>query len=101
MITTLAIANYRSIRELVMPLGPLNVVSGQNGTGKSNLYRALRLLADADAYGSLGLSRRDALWEARRTPRRASSPRCTAGTRTQRTGCCCCRTPCPRRTRCT
>jgi error-prone DNA polymerase len=30
--------------------------------------RALRLLADADAYGSLGLSRRDALWEARRTP---------------------------------
>lgn len=30
--------------------------------------RALRLLADADAYGSLGLSRRAALWEARRTP---------------------------------
>ncbi|PKP94416.1 MAG: error-prone DNA polymerase [Alphaproteobacteria bacterium HGW-Alphaproteobacteria-16] len=30
--------------------------------------RALRLLADADAFGSLGLSRRDAVWEARRTP---------------------------------
>jgi error-prone DNA polymerase len=30
--------------------------------------RALRLLADADAFGSLGLSRREALWEARRTP---------------------------------
>lgn len=30
---------------------------------------ALRLLADADAFGSLGLSRREALWEARRTPR--------------------------------
>ncbi len=30
--------------------------------------RALRLLADADALGSLGLSRREALWEARRTP---------------------------------
>lgn len=30
--------------------------------------RALRLLADADAYRSLGLSRRDGLWEARRTP---------------------------------
>ncbi len=29
---------------------------------------ALRLLADADAFGSLGLSRREALWEARRTP---------------------------------
>ncbi|MEP9404187.1 error-prone DNA polymerase [Sphingomonas sp. VNH70] len=30
--------------------------------------RALRLLADADACRSLGLDRREALWEARRTP---------------------------------
>jgi error-prone DNA polymerase len=30
--------------------------------------RALRLLADADACASLGLDRRRALWEARRTP---------------------------------
>ena len=30
--------------------------------------RALRLLADADACGSIGLDRRDALWEARRMP---------------------------------
>ncbi|MBN8807865.1 MAG: error-prone DNA polymerase [Sphingomonas sp.] len=30
--------------------------------------RALRLLADADAWGSLGTGRRDALWEVRRTP---------------------------------
>ena len=30
--------------------------------------RALRLLADADAFGSLGMRRREALWEARRTP---------------------------------
>lgn len=30
--------------------------------------RALRLLADANAFGSIGLGRRDALWEARRTP---------------------------------
>ena len=30
--------------------------------------RALRLLGDADACGSIGLGRRDALWEARRTP---------------------------------
>ena len=30
--------------------------------------RALRLLADADAFTSLGLTRREALWEARRTP---------------------------------
>jgi error-prone DNA polymerase len=30
--------------------------------------QALRLLADADACGSIGLDRRDALWEARRMP---------------------------------
>jgi predicted ATPase len=45
MLTTLAIANYRSLRELIVPLGPLNVITGPNGSGKSNLYRALRLLA--------------------------------------------------------
>jgi predicted ATPase len=45
MLTTLAIANYRSLRDLIVPLGPLNVITGPNGSGKSNLYRALRLLA--------------------------------------------------------
>ena len=30
--------------------------------------RALRLLADADAWGSIGKGRRDALWDVRRTP---------------------------------
>jgi predicted ATPase len=51
MLTTLAISNYRSIRDLVIPLGALNVVTGPNGTGKSNLYRALRLLADTAQGG--------------------------------------------------
>ena len=46
MLTTIAISNYRSLRELVVPLKRLNVVTGPNGSGKSNLYRALRLLAD-------------------------------------------------------
>lgn len=45
MLVTLAIANYRSLRELVVPLRHLNLVTGPNGSGKSNLYRALRLLA--------------------------------------------------------
>jgi predicted ATPase len=45
MLTTLAIANYRSLREFIAPLGPLNVVTGPNGSGKSSVYRALRLLA--------------------------------------------------------
>ena len=46
MLTTIAISNYRSLRELVVPLKRLNVITGPNGSGKSNLYRALRLLAD-------------------------------------------------------
>jgi predicted ATPase len=46
MLTTLAIANYRSLRNLIIPLQLLNVITGPNGSGKSSLYRALRLLAD-------------------------------------------------------
>ncbi|MET4541952.1 putative ATPase [Arthrobacter bambusae] len=46
MIKTLAIANYRSIRDLAMELHGLDIVTGANGSGKSSLYRALRLLAE-------------------------------------------------------
>jgi predicted ATPase len=45
-LTTIAIENYRSLRDLRLPLDRLNVITGANGTGKSSLYRALRLLAD-------------------------------------------------------
>src|SRR5687768_11169770 len=44
-LSTLAIYNYRTLRDLVVPLERLNVVTGPNGSGKSNVYRALRLLA--------------------------------------------------------
>ena len=47
MLTTLAIANYRSIQDLTIALGQLNVITGANGSGKSNVYRSLRLLAEA------------------------------------------------------
>jgi predicted ATPase len=47
MIETLAISGYRSLRELALPLDRLNLITGANGSGKSSLYRALRLLADA------------------------------------------------------
>jgi len=46
MLDTLAIANYRSLRSLILPMGALTLVTGANGSGKSNLYRGLRLLAD-------------------------------------------------------
>src|SRR6187200_176895 len=45
-LTTIAIENYRSLRDLRLPLQRLNVVTGANGSGKSSLYRALRLLAE-------------------------------------------------------
>ena len=46
MIKRLAIAGYKSLRDIVIDLGPLTVVTGANGSGKSSLYRALRLLSD-------------------------------------------------------
>lgn len=56
MLRTLAVAGYRSLRDVIVPLHPLTVVTGPNGSGKSNLYRALRLLASAgsgDVVGAL------------------------------------------------
>ncbi|GAB5894931.1 AAA family ATPase [Mycolicibacterium mageritense] len=46
MLQTIAIRGYRSLREVILPLTELTVVTGANGTGKSSIYRALRLLAD-------------------------------------------------------
>lgn len=51
MLTSLAINNYRSILNLVVPLGRLNLITGANASGKSNLYRALRLLAETAQGG--------------------------------------------------
>lgn len=52
MFLTLAISNYRSLRDVVLALRQLNVLTGPNGSGKSNIYRALRLLAET-AQGRL------------------------------------------------
>lgn len=46
MIQRLAISGYRSLRDVTLPLGQLTVITGANGSGKSSVYRALRLLAD-------------------------------------------------------
>ncbi len=51
MLTTLAISNYRSLRNLIVPLRRLNLITGPNGSGKSSVYRALRLLADTAQGG--------------------------------------------------
>ena len=56
MLNTVAIRGYRSLRELILPLRQLTVITGANGAGKSSVYRALRLLADCgrgEVIGSL------------------------------------------------
>jgi predicted ATPase len=45
-IQIIAIQGYRSLRELVLPLSQLSLITGANGSGKSSVYRSLRLLAD-------------------------------------------------------
>jgi predicted ATPase len=43
-IRTLAVDGYRSLCSFALRLDPVTVVTGANGTGKSTLYRSLRLL---------------------------------------------------------
>ncbi|WP_410657095.1 AAA family ATPase [Amycolatopsis sp. lyj-112] len=59
MLTTLAVENYRSLRDLVLPLSRLTLVTGANGSGKSSLYRSLRLLADASRNGAVAALARE------------------------------------------
>jgi predicted ATPase len=51
MINELHIAGYRSIRDLHLPLKSLNVLTGHNGSGKSNLYNSVFLLAKTASGG--------------------------------------------------
>jgi predicted ATPase len=67
MITTLAVSGYRSLRDVVVPLSPLTAITGGNGSGKSSLYRALRLLAQCGEGHVIGSLAREgglqsALW---------------------------------------
>lgn len=87
MLQTVAVRGYRSLRDLVLPLRRLTVVTGANGTGKSSLYRALRLLADCGRGEVIGSFAREggvesALWAgpeqlggARRTGSAQGGPR--------------------------
>lgn len=45
MYASVAISGYRSLRDVIFPLGRLTVITGPNGSGKSSIYRALNLLA--------------------------------------------------------
>jgi len=67
MLTAVAVSGYRSLRDVVVPLHGLDVVTGANGSGKSSLYRALRLLAGCGRGDVIGTLAREgglqsALW---------------------------------------
>ncbi|OUD81008.1 hypothetical protein BC477_18355 [Clavibacter michiganensis subsp. michiganensis] len=64
MIRTLAVSGYRSVRDLALPLTGLDIVTGANGSGKSNVYRALRLIADMAQGGAVGALAREGGLEA-------------------------------------
>lgn len=53
MLRVLAVQNYRSLQRVVLPLGRLTIVTGANGSGKSSLYRVLRLLRDFSRNGAV------------------------------------------------
>jgi predicted ATPase len=46
-IERLRVKNYRSLADVDIQLGPLNVLVGQNGSGKSNVIDVLRFVRDA------------------------------------------------------
>lgn len=71
MLERLYVSSYRSLREVSIEFGQLTVVTGANGSGKSNLYRSLELV-QAAAAGSFARALLDeggmpsALWAGER-----------------------------------
>ena len=53
MLTNLKIKNYRSLKDFEVSFGPLNVLIGANGSGKSNILDVLRLVQEYTLGGRL------------------------------------------------
>jgi len=73
MIHHIRIQNFRSVRDIELELGALNIVFGPNGCRKSNIYKAIHLLtASADGKFSSYISEEGGLenvmWSGRTAP---------------------------------
>ncbi len=47
---SISIENFKSIEKLVMEARDINVIIGKNGTGKTRLLEAIKLISDCIAY---------------------------------------------------
>ncbi len=62
MIQYIRIQNFRSVKDIALELGPLNIVFGPNGCGKSNIYNAIHLLTAAAEGRLSGFISEGAVW---------------------------------------
>ena len=51
LVTGLEVENFRGLRSVSLPLGPLNVLVGPNGAGKTSFTEVFRFLADSVTAG--------------------------------------------------
>ena len=51
-LTAISIEGYRSVQRISFSVGHLSILTGRNGVGKTNLYRALELV-QAAARGTI------------------------------------------------
>ncbi|MFN0051980.1 MAG: AAA family ATPase [Planctomycetales bacterium] len=54
MFTEISIRNFKSLADVRVELGPLTVLVGRNGSGKSNFLQAIEFASWATKYGSIG-----------------------------------------------
>ncbi len=74
-LTSLSATGYRSLRSIRLDIGRLALFVGENGVGKSNLYRAMQLIkASAEGTLSYEIAREGGMQSALWTGKRRSGP---------------------------